>query len=57
MQKYDRDIIAKCVKNSSAEAFWSHVGEKIGEEPSKQRSLCIYKVVNKDKKMTKMELF
>ena len=57
MEKYDRDIIAKCVKGSSAESFWSHIGEKIGEEPSKKRDLCIYKVLNKNRKQRKFDLF
>lgn len=57
MNTYDRDIIAKCVKDSSAESFWSHIGEKIGEEPSKQRTLSVYKVHNLNKKQNKLELF
>ena len=57
MEKYDRDLIAKCVKGTSAEAFWSHLGEKIGEEPSKQRDLCIYKVLNPKISARKIDLF
>lgn len=57
MEAYDKDIIAKCVKGSSAESFWSHLGVKIGEEPSKQRSLSIYLVENKNKKFLKEDLF
>lgn len=57
MLTYDTDIIAKCVKDSSAESFWSHVGKKLTEEQSKQRVVCTYLVENKDKKIKKMELF
>lgn len=57
MEKYDRDIIAKCVKDSSAEDFWSHIGEKIAEEPGKQRPLSVYKVRNEKMSMRKQELF
>ena len=57
MEKYDRDIIAKCIKGSSADSFWSHLGTKIGEEPSKQTTLCIYRVKNNNKKFDKIELF
>lgn len=57
MEMYDRDIIAKCVKDSSAESFWAHIGEKIGEEKSKQRMLCIYIVKNNNKRQYKEELF
>lgn len=57
MTNFDRDIITKCVKDSSAESFWSHVGEKISEEPSKQRYVCVYRIINKNKKAYKEELF
>ena len=57
MEKYDRDLIAKCVKGTSAESFWSHLGDKIGEEPSKQRDLCIYKVLNPKMSARKVDLF
>ena len=57
MEEYDRDIIAKCIKGSSSDSFWSHQGEKIGEEPSKQTTLCIYRVKNPNKKFDKIELF
>lgn len=57
MNTYDRDIIAKCVKGTSADSFWSHIGEKIGEEPGKKRILCVYKVYNTNKKIRKTELF
>lgn len=57
METYDRDILAKCIKGSSADSFWSHIGEKIREEPSKQTILCVYKVNNTNKKYTKTELF
>ena len=57
MEEYDRDIIAKCIKGSSSDSFWNHQGEKIGEEPSKQTTLCIYRVKNPNKKFDKIELF
>lgn len=57
MEKYDRDIVAKCVEGSSAESFWSHLGEKIGEEKGKKRSVSIYQVKNNNKKISKMGLF
>lgn len=57
MVMYDRDIITKCVKDSSAEGFWSHIGKKIREEPSKKRTVCVYKVDNTNKQLRKQELF
>ena len=57
MEKFDKDIIAKCIKGTSAESFWKHIGEKLYEEPSKQSILCVYKVKNKNKKQSKIELF
>lgn len=57
MSYYDRDILTKCVKDSTAEAFWSHIGEKISEEPSKQRTVCVYRVINPNKKQYKEVLF
>ena len=57
MEKFDKDIICKCIKGTSAESFWSHIGEKLYEEPGKQVTLCIYKVVNKNKKLYKVDLF
>lgn len=57
MQLYDRDVLVKCVKDSSAEGFWAHLGEKIGEEPSKKRVVSIYRVENKHKQFKKEELF
>ena len=57
METYDRDIIAKCIKGSSADKFWSHIGEKLGEEPSKKTTLCIYRVINNNKSYSKVELF
>lgn len=56
-EMYDRDIIAKCVKDSSAESFWSHLGKKVGEEPSKQRELSIYRVENPKISARKVDLF
>ena len=57
MNMYDRDIVAKCIKGSSADSFWSHLGVKIGEEPSKQSTLCIYQVDNPNKKQVKFSLW
>ena len=57
MTTYDQDIIAKCVKGSSAEDFWSHLGTKIGEEPSKKRDVCVYLVKNPNKRIKKVDLF
>lgn len=57
MEMYDRDIIAKCVKDSSAEQFWSHLGIKIDEEQSKKRIVCSYKVCNPNKKIIRSDLW
>lgn len=57
MEEYDRDIIAKCIKGSSADSFWSHIGTKLYEEPSKQTTLCVYRVKNTNKKIDKQDLW
>lgn len=57
MTTYDRDILAKCVKGSSAEDFWSHLGVKINEEASKKRDVCTYFIENKHKRIKKVDLF
>lgn len=57
METYDKDILAKCIKGTSAESFWSHIGQKLYEEPSKQCILCIYRVTNPYKKQQKVNLF
>ena len=35
MKTYDKDVFAKCVKGTSAEAFWSHVGVQIDANDGK----------------------
>ncbi len=72
MNKYDRDIFAKCVRGSSAESFWSHVGiqvdandgrgpdmyeHPIGKDGKPKRDLGWYKVVNKNKQFDKEDLW
>lgn len=69
METYDRDIFAKCVRGSSAEAFWSHVGYQINaniDDPNAQdmyehrpgkRDLGWYRVENKNKKAVKEDLW
>lgn len=72
MEAYDRDIFAKCVRGSSAEAFWSHVGVQvdanngcgpdfyehpIGKDGKPKRDLGWYRVENKNKKATKEDLW
>ena len=67
METYDRDIFAKCVRGSSAEAFWSHVGTQVDanfgmgpdmyEHRPGKRDLGWYKVENKNKKFEKEQLF
>lgn len=41
-QKYGRDIKTTCIKDSSAEAFWSRVAIKYAESPGKKRELSKY---------------
>lgn len=41
-QKYGRDIKTTCIKDSSAEAFWSRVATKYAESPGKKRELSKY---------------
>ena len=70
MEKYDRDIFAKCVRNTSAEQFWKHVGKQIDansdsvdpnhslyEQKPGKRDLGWYVVENKNKKNIKEQLF
>lgn len=67
MDKYDRDIFAKCVRDTSAESFWSHIGEQIDanngagpdfyEHRPNKRDLGWYLVKNKNKKQIKFDLF
>lgn len=57
METFDRDVVAKCVKDSDAELFWSHIGVKIGEDKGKKRSVCEYLVKNTRKKLYKTQLF
>lgn len=38
----ERFIKAKCVKGTTAETFWNHVADKVGEEEGRKRSLCVY---------------
>ena len=67
MDTYDRDIFAKCVRGTSAETFWQHVGEQVdandGRGPDKyehrlgKRDLGWYIVRNTHKKITKENLW
>ena len=58
MEEYDKDIFAKCIKDSSAEAFWKHIGaEKLGEEQSKKTIVCSYILRYNNKKQNKEELW
>ena len=69
MEKYDRDIFAKCVRDSSAEEFWKHVGEQLDanidipeehsmyEQKPGKRDLGWYTIRNKNKKNSKEALF
>ena len=72
MKKYDKDIFAKCVRGSSAESFWSHIGiqvdannglgpdmyeHPIGKDGNAKRDLGWYIVKNNNKKEIKEDLF
>lgn len=72
MEKYDRDIFAKCVRGSSAEKFWQHVGVQvdaneglgpdlyehpIGKDGNHKRDLGWYRVKNLNKKAIIDELW
>jgi len=72
MEFYDRDIFAKCVRGSSAEAFWAHLGTQldandgrgpdfyehpIGKDGTPKRDLGWYLVKNNNKKAEKEELW
>lgn len=58
MEEYDKDVFAKCIKDSTAEAFWKHLGaEKLGEEQSKKTVVCSYILRYNNKKQNKEELW
>lgn len=69
METYDKDIFAKCVRGTSAEAFWAHIGTQIDANLGKpephdfyehregKRDLGWYRVENKNKKQIKEELW
>lgn len=57
MREFDRDIVAKCVIDSSAESFWKYKGIKIEEEKGKKRKVATYLVRNDDIKQKKVDLF
>ena len=58
MEEYDKDAFAKCIKDSSAESFWKHIGaEKLGEEQSKKTIVCSYILKYNNKKQNKEELW
>ena len=72
METYDKDIFAKCVRGTSAEAFWSYLGEQIdandgkgsdmyehrlGKDGKPKRDLGWYLVKNTNKKENKEELW
>lgn len=68
METYDRDIFAKCVRGTSAEQFWSHIGKQVdgneGRDPNDlyqhrpgKRDLGWYRVVNTNKKSSKQNLW
>lgn len=69
METYDRDIFAKCVRGSSAEKFWAHVGYQVNanldnpnaddmyEHRAGKRDLGWYRVTNVNKKAVKEDLW
>lgn len=67
METYDRDIFAKCVRGSSAEEFWKHMGTQVDandgrgpdmyEHREGKRDLGWYRVENKNKKIIKEDLW
>lgn len=58
MEEFDKDIFAKCIKGSTAESFWIHMGGiKLGEEQSKKTVVCSYLVKYNNKKQNKEELW
>ena len=67
METYDRDIFAKCVRGTSAESFWRHIGTQIDandgrgpdmyEHREGKRDLGWYRVENKNKKIIKENLW
>lgn len=70
-ETYDTDIVAKCIKGTSAEDFWSHVGVQIqagrnarvgdlyehpiGKNGEPKKELGWYKVINPNRKHIKKE--
>lgn len=42
--KFKIPIVAKCVKDSTAEIFWSKVGKLLRYEAGKKRELAVYQV-------------
>lgn len=67
METYDRDIFAKCVKGTSAEDFWKHIGIQLDANEGRgpdfyehrpgKRDLGWYLVENKNKKVEKEDLW
>lgn len=67
METYDRDIFAKCVRGTSAEEFWKHMGTQVDandgrgpdmyEHREGKRDLGWYRVENKNKKIIKEDLW
>lgn len=58
MEQYDKDVFAKCIKDSSAESFWKHLGAiKLEEEQSKKTIVCSYILKNENKKTRKEDLW
>lgn len=67
MQTYDLDLQAKCVRGTSAESFWQHMGTQIDandgrgpdmyEHREGKRDLGWYRVENKNKKIIKENLW
>ena len=42
MEKYDRDIFAKCVRGTSAEDFWRHIGKQVDANQGKPEPHDMY---------------
>lgn len=67
METYDKDIFAKCVRGSSAENFWKHVGVQVDANDGKgpdfyehrrgKRDLGWYLIENKNKKQEEESLW
>lgn len=56
LETYKVPIRAKCVKDSTAELFWSKVGKLIRNEQGKKRELAVYQVGDDIKHPTKKKL-